>query len=193
MTVNISGTLPDQPAIIVCRHVSYADGPLLAALLGKPCLFAVSPRFSGREPWRSLLRAYGRLAGGHTMVPLSPDQPMSLKTLLRHMDRGGRVVIFPEGDISPDGAPLPIQPGAAALWVRSGVDLVPIRYAGAEHWRFLAPTGKHWLPRVDVEIGERIPAPATTQSAQEQIESVLYRLPIGLRNGQERVYIRAMN
>ena len=127
------------------------------------------------------------------MVPLSPDQPMSLKTLLRHMDRGGRVVIFPEGDISPDGAPLPIQPGAAALWVRSGVDLVPIRYAGAEHWRFLAPTGKHWLPRVDVEIGGRIPAPATTQSAQEQIESVLYRLPIGLRNGQERVYIRAMN
>ena len=120
--------LTPGPGIIVCRHLSLADGPMLAARLPRGCLFAVSPRFASNQPWRFLLNSYGR-AVGQRMLPLSPEQPMGLKSLFRQLKNGGKVVIYPEGDISPDGELLPIQPGTAALWIRSQVPLIPIRYS----------------------------------------------------------------
>jgi 1-acyl-sn-glycerol-3-phosphate acyltransferase len=94
---------------------------------------------------------------------------------LRHIQKGGKVVIFPEGGIATDG-PLPVQPGAAALWVRSGAPLIPLRYSGAEDWR-LAPGGRQWFPRITLEIGDPIPAPALIEDAVRRIEREIFTPP----------------
>lgn len=94
---------------------------------------------------------------------------------MRHIQKGGKAVIFPEGDIATDG-PLPVQRGAAALWVRSGVPLIPLRYSGAEDWR-LAPGGRQWFPRITLEIGDPISAPVLIEDAVRRIEREIFTPP----------------
>lgn len=153
--------IPAGPAIVVCRHLSLADGPILAAALPRGCLFAVSPRFASREPWRFLLQSYGWMTG-QRMIPLSPEQPMGIKSLFKQLNRGGKVVIYPEGDVSRNGELLPIQPGTAALWVRSGVPLIPIRYT---------------LKPLRIEPGRAIPAPDSINAGIAIIEHELNQCP----------------
>lgn len=161
--------IPAGPAIVVCRHLSLADGPILAAALPRGCLFAVSPRFASREPWRFLLQSYGWMTG-QGMIPLSPEQPMGIKSLFKQLNRGGKVVIYPEGDVSRNGELLPIQPGTAALWVRSGVPLIPIRYT---------------LKPLRIAPGPAIPAPVSVSAGIAIIDNELRRCPSAHVIGKE--------
>lgn len=107
-------------ALILARpHTSLLDGPAVALYLRKlgirRAVFAVDPDYARHPVWSFLLNVYGRLTGGHTMLPLDAYRPFALRELLRLLEQDRDVVIFPQGT----GIGDPDRPDANGVgWLR---------------------------------------------------------------------------
>lgn len=142
------------PAIIVSNHVSFVDPPFVGiafdeviSILARKSLF--------RNPvagW--ILRSWDAVA-----VDQDRPDPRSLKNLIRLLREGRKVLIFPEGSRSPDGALHRAAAGVGFIIAKARVPVIPARIFGAyealpRHRRFPQPSkitvafGRPW--HVDV-------------------------------------------
>ena len=100
--------------ILVRPHASLLDGPVIARYLHQigghgGYLFAVDPDYARHPFYRRILTLYGRVTGNHRMVALDCRSPMSLRVILRTLETGHGVVLFPQGTgiAHPDRLDLP--------------------------------------------------------------------------------------
>jgi long-chain acyl-CoA synthetase len=165
---------PSGPFLLSPNHQSYLDGFLLVGAL--PYALFTRLFFVGASEYFAT-PATRKLAELWNVVPVDPDA-----NLVKAMQAGAfglrhnRVlVLFPEGERSPDGAPRRFKKGAAITALQMGVPIVPVAIHGVfEVW----PRGKglQWrrmLPwagtRATLEFGPPLlpdatsPAPAATR------------------------------
>ncbi|MBU2770101.1 1-acyl-sn-glycerol-3-phosphate acyltransferase [Acidithiobacillus caldus] len=87
--------------ILVRPHVSLLDGPAVAAWLPRvgihQAIFPVDPDYARHRIYGPLLKVYGILTGGHEMLPLDARHPFAMRRLLKWLNQGRDVVIFPQG------------------------------------------------------------------------------------------------
>ncbi len=122
-----TGGVPTQgPLILAANHSSYLDPPLVGAAL---------PRLVVMLARRSLFRfpGFGRLLRLWHTVPVDTESgsAAALKTILRRLDNGYAVLVFPEGSRSFDGRLQPARAGIGLVVLKSQAPLVPVRIWGA--------------------------------------------------------------
>jgi acyl-[acyl-carrier-protein]-phospholipid O-acyltransferase/long-chain-fatty-acid--[acyl-carrier-protein] ligase len=139
-------------AVIVPNHVSYLDGPLIAAFLPGNPLFAIDTGQAAKWWVRPLL-------AGAEIFTMDPMRPMAAKSLIRMLREGRQCVIFPEGRLNTTGGALmKIYDGPALVADKGEAPVLPVRIDGAEFTPFsrLARRGgrlrRHWFPKVTVTL-----------------------------------------
>lgn len=136
-------------SVIAINHVSFLDAPLIMALLDNDPVFAVDRAIAEAwwvKPFLRLVRAF----------PLDPTKPMATRDLIRQVQQGEQLVIFPEGRITVTGSIMKIYDGSALIADKADAPVVPVRIEGLEQTYFSRldnhQTRKRLFPKVRVTI-----------------------------------------
>ncbi len=143
---NVPG--PEVRAVVVCNHLSLADGCLLAATLPGSATFVVDT-FMARQWWVKPFLAQV------DVLTIDPTNPYAAREMVRAVEAGRRLVIFPEGRITKTGSRMKVYDGAGLIADKAGAVVLPVRIDGLERSRFSRLHGKiglRWFPRVSMAV-----------------------------------------
>jgi 1-acyl-sn-glycerol-3-phosphate acyltransferase len=158
------GNIPLTPVIICANHLTWVD-PFLILLFfpAAPRIYVLSDHNAVAKSGfrRRVVDALG------LVVPLDPGQGLAaLHTLADILERGGSLLIFPEGipwDATA-GVIRPLHPGAAYLSVTCGVPILPVGLTSAKEL---------WLRRrLVVRVGRPLDLAALPGPRRARVESL---------------------
>ena len=165
--VNEDRLIETGGVLLCCNHVSYLDPPLAGVAYKGPVHYLARKSLLSNPVSRWL---FPRLH----VVPIDQDNAgfAGLKTIIRVLKEGNRVLIFPEGSRSPDGKLQPAEPGTGLVVAKARVPVIPMRLFGA-HEALPPGTAKFRMNTVTVVIGEAMrfdrEPPAEGKDAYQQI------------------------
>lgn len=134
--------------IVICNHQSFLDPLLLAVLLPRKPAFAMN--VFQAEKW--YFRMLTKLVKVYVLDPL---KPMSMKSLIKDVQAGEHVVIFPEGRITTSGGIMKVYEGVSLIVERTGASILPVHIDGAQYSKLSFLKGKvkqRWFPRIRMRI-----------------------------------------
>ncbi len=136
--INVKGTehIPHtKPFLVVANHESYLDSFLFGIFLPFELKFVTTADVFTTPLTRFLLKGIGTFPMRRHRQDLK-----SIRTMIRMVNKGQVVGIFPEGGRSIDGSPLPILKETLKLIQRCKVPILPVYLEGAyEIWPRWAP------------------------------------------------------
>lgn len=141
----------NEGAILCANHISYLDPPVLGA--------SVTPRRTYFMAKRELFEVpiLGGLIRKCYAFPVDRDHfdREAIRNAIELLQNGEFVVVFPEGQRSPDGSLQPANTGPAMMASKAGVPILPIAIKGTNDVLQRGRAGLH-RGRVSVDIGEPI-------------------------------------
>ena len=140
--------LDAERLLIVANHESLLDGLLLGLYLPANPVFVVNTRIAAIPLFRLILSIVDYLT-------VDPSSPMAIKKIIRLVESGRPVVIFPEGRITTTGALMKVYEGPAFVAAKTGATIVPVRLDGPARTRFSRMTGeapRSWFPKMHIVI-----------------------------------------
>lgn len=139
--------------IIISNHQSYLDPMLLGVFIPEKPAFAMN--VFQAEKW------YFRWCHWiFSIYTLDPLKPMSMKSVIKDMKDGLKLVIFPEGRITTSGGIMKIYDGAQLIAEKTGATILPVRIDGAEYSKLSNLSKKvrqRWFPKIRMTILPPIP------------------------------------
>ncbi|AEG32392.1 AMP-binding protein [Thiomicrospira cyclica] len=115
----------DRPLLIVANHVSLLDGPLIDGFIPGSTTFMIDAAHT--QGWfRSILLRLGRY------ITTDLHSPMAAKHLIKALEAGEQVMIFPEGRISTQGGLMKIYSGAGLVADKTGAAVLAVHIEGAQ-------------------------------------------------------------
>ena len=118
---NISG---QNGLLIVANHESFLDGLLLGLFIPKRATFVAHTSVLKNFWFRQFLRLTPHLG-------VDPTSPYAMKKVIRLLEAGENVVIFPEGRITLTGNLMKVYDGPGFVAAKTGATILPVRVDGA--------------------------------------------------------------
>ena len=176
--------------IIVCNHQSYLDPPAVGGIIDDRRHFDFLARVG-----LFTFKPFGWLISALNSIPIRGDgnDTSSIKEVLRRLDMGRAIIIFPEGGRTEDGAMQEFKRGAALLVKRSHCPVVPAAIDGAfEAWPRAERFPRFFRHRVTVIYGAPIDhdelmkegADAAMARLHTEVSTLLARLRAGQAVGR---------
>lgn len=170
--IKVIGEYQDQNAhtIIIANHQSFLDGLILGVMLPVSPVFVVNTQIAQRP----LLRWF--MSMGEYLV-VDPSNPMAIKAIIKLVESGRPVVIFPEGRITTTGSLMKIYEGSAFVAAKTAATILPVIIYGGT---FSALSRMHqdhptrWFPRITLTYGQ-----PTTLKIADHLSGHDYRYKTG--------------
>ena len=149
--VDVSGVanLPKQgKLLIIANHESFLDGLLLGLFLPIRATFVVHTTVLNHWLFRQILRLTPYLA-------VDPTSPLAMKKVIKLLEAGKPVVIFPEGRITLTGSLMKVYDGPGFVAAKTDAMILPVRIDGAARSYFSRLRGSHprrLFPKVTISI-----------------------------------------
>ncbi len=134
--------------LIVANHESFLDGLLLGQFIPKKATFLVHTTVLKNWWFRQFLRLTPHLA-------VDPASPYAMKKVIKLLEAGKNVVIFPEGRITITGSLMKVYDGPGFVAAKTGATILPVRIDGAAESYFGRLSSHHprkLHPRVTLTI-----------------------------------------
>lgn len=166
--------------LIVANHESFLDGLLLGLFLPVHAVFVVHTSVAANPLFRAFLRYVDYLA-------VDPTSPMAMKKVVKLLEAGRPVVIFPEGRITVTGSLMKVYEGPAFVAARTGASIVPVRLDGPARSYFSRLSGQYprrlfprvsitVLPSTHISMPDVSPARERRRMAGEQLRRIMQEM-----------------
>lgn len=143
-----AGAFDTSRLLVIANHESFLDGLLLGLYLPFDPVFVVHTGVTRNFFFRLVLSQVDYLA-------VDPTSPMAMKKVIKLLDEGRPVVIFPEGRITVTGSLMKVYDGPAFVAAKTGATVLPVRLDGPGRSYFSRISGKYprrLFPRVTLSI-----------------------------------------
>lgn len=135
-------------AVIIVNHASLLDAVLLWAFLPERFVYPIDLN-TAKLWWIKPILLLAK------SIPLDTRHPFSLKKLVSLIEKGYRVVIFPEGRITVTGSIMKIYEGTGYISMKTGAAIYPIFISGAKYSFFSYLKGEikqQFFPQICIGI-----------------------------------------
>jgi 1-acyl-sn-glycerol-3-phosphate acyltransferase len=171
--------IPKPPFIIAANHQAWFDpGFIIPFFPESPMVYTMAKRETvfNRAWKRRLLPLIG-------VFPISPSRgeldEAGVRTVYQILDRGGVVLIFPEGRYSRGRAVRPLKTGVGYFALQAGVPVCPVAVRGTD---VLYP-----FRRIEVSIAPPIlPDPPAWWALSQRVASVVENVRVALSSALQR-------
>ncbi len=164
------------PVLVIANHQSFFD-PIALSLTCPRRLLFLARKSLFKPPWFAwLLTSLGGVPMDQEGFPKE-----GLQAILRHLQAGEAVVVFPEGTRTANGELSPLKPGVQLLLKRTQAPVVPVGIAGAfealPYWRKIPTLSPLFLPAaksaIAVWVGRPLDARSLLDMPREQLVAEL--------------------
>ncbi|MBF0115239.1 MAG: bifunctional acyl-ACP--phospholipid O-acyltransferase/long-chain-fatty-acid--ACP ligase [Magnetococcales bacterium] len=137
-----------QRLLIIANHDSFLDGMLLSLFLPINPMIVVHTTLFRNPFFRFLLAQVDNL-------PIDSSNPMAIKKVIRLLESGRPVMIFPEGRITVTGSLMKVYDGPAFAAAKTGATILPVRLYGTA-WspfsRLKKPFPRRLFPKITLTL-----------------------------------------
>lgn len=181
------------PALIVANHVTYIDPGFVFTALPARLRWRVAVAMGGERleamrkpsPGTGFFRSLLLRVQYPLVIALFNVFPLPMRAGFRRsfafvgelVDRGWSVLVFPEGELTPDGSIAPFRAGIGLLVTRLRIPVIPVRLEGLFDLR---EANKHWTSPGHIRVTVGAPVNFRGTETAEEIARELERRVAGL-------------
>jgi acyl-[acyl-carrier-protein]-phospholipid O-acyltransferase/long-chain-fatty-acid--[acyl-carrier-protein] ligase len=162
--------------LVIANHESWLDGMLLGLFLPFDPVFVVHTGII-RNPFFKLILSLV------DFLLVDSTSPMAIKKVIKLVESGRPVVIFPEGRITVTGSLMKVYEGPAFVAAKTGATILPVRLDGPGRSFFRRLSGKYplrFFPQITLSIlpatSIAMPQGGTTKQRRHQAGEAMRRL-----------------
>jgi acyl-[acyl-carrier-protein]-phospholipid O-acyltransferase/long-chain-fatty-acid--[acyl-carrier-protein] ligase len=141
--------IPDtKRLLVIANHESFLDGLLLGLFLPFRATFVVHTTVLNSFWFRLILSQVPHLA-------VDPTSPLAMKKVIKLLESGEPVVIFPEGRITLTGSLMKVYDGPGFVAAKTGATILPVRLDGPARSYFSRLSGHYphsLFPKITLTI-----------------------------------------
>jgi len=143
------------PVLLLPNHVSWWDWLFLGVCLDKDWRFVTSAT-TAKTSWVHRL-----IMVNHRTFPVENDSPYAVKHMAEYLQKGGRLVLFPEGRLSRTGSLMKLFDGTGFLIHKTRAKVIVGYLRNANQLKpAVHPGYTRWFPRVSAHFSPVLHAPA---------------------------------
>lgn len=116
----------NKKTLIIANHTGLLDGILIWTFIDSDIYFAIDKKMS--EKW--LVKIFLSFAN---YFSVDSSNPMAIKDMIKIVNEGKKVLIFPEGRITTTGGLMKVYPGPSMIARKTGADVIPICFEGSQY------------------------------------------------------------
>jgi len=148
------------PVLLLPNHTSWWDWLLIGVCLGKDWRFAVS-REAADVSW-----IHKRIMINSRTFPVDMNSPYGVKHMAEYLQKGGRLVLFPEGRLSRTGSLMKLFDGTGFLIYKTRAKVITAYLRDAYRLpKSPSPGKKTWFPQLSVHFSNVLTPPKTDHAS----------------------------